>query len=415
MHLPNDGTSVLVCVDSMSSKAAYPHNLKGSFSCRLASPLENKSASKIYIRPTCIAISRRIIHPQPPPSHLKLHIYELEEQRSGKDYTHCLASFSLDQDVEGVYCTHTFTNTPYLPLRIQRLAELHVAIRDNRGRDVLFLDGPPTLLWLEMTTQPKTEDQFLIHNLSYHPQLYPGNTQAEFSSPLPTALHLPGYEVALYQLAYPPFLTEPADEVSLQINELTFTYDLNVLKTTRDFIRKVMIDVMNTPYGDELEFSIRAEPTFACFFSRRRLPDRQQGRIVVTPSPNFTRACGQISQPRGPTIIEPGTGFRFSGAPSIYLAKPNPVAMLHCNIITPNIVGEKKGHLLQCVPVLHNITSSGERLYEPPQLIFQAVREMPFDSIHFAFREADGRVKNFTSRFLQHPVLVTLVFRKIKQ
>ena len=415
MHLPDNGASILASVDSDSSKTVYPDNLKGSFSCRLASPLVNKSAGgKIYLRPTCIAISRRIARPQPAPSHLKIHIYELEEQRSGKDYTHCLTSFTLDQDAEGVYHTHTFTNTPYLPLRLDRLAELHVSIRDNRGRDVFFLDGPPTILWLEMTSRPKSEDQFLVHNLSYHPQLYPGNTQAEFTSPLPTAMHLPGYEVALYQVAYPPFLTEPADEVTLQVNELTFAYDLNVLTTTRDFVRKVMLDVMNSPYGDELEFGIQTSPTF-CFFSRRRLPDRRQGRLEITPSPNFTRACGQISRPRGATQVQPGTGFRFSGRPSVYLAKPNPVAMLHCNIVTPNIVGETTGHLLQCVPVLHNITSSGERLYEPQQLIFQPVREMPFDSIKFAFREADGRVKNFTSRFVQHPVLVSLVFRKIKQ
>ena len=415
MFIAQDNSSILVCVDSMSSSDIFIENRKGDFICQLAESIINSTGEKIYVRPASVAISRKFIHPHEGVSHLKLHLTELEGQPSGRKFSNTLATFAVDA-TRDEYFLHTFTNVPYLPLRFQQLQALHVKLTDQDEEDVFFADSPPTILWLEMTSQPKNSDQFLVHNVSYQPGLYPGNTHAAFTSPLPDAMDLKGHEVALFQLVYPPFLTEYPDDVTLRVNEEVFRYDLSRIRTTPDFIRQVWRDVINSQYGDELYVNLRPDPDYCIQFERIRLDPavKVQGRLTIEPSGNFTRACGQLHKPQNLTELQPGESFNFDGSPSIHLAKPNPFAMLHCSIVKPNIVGRKQARLLQSVPVMHDKPATSKRIYEPQQLVFQPVQDMPFDSIDFSFHEVDGRLKNMHSTLLQHAVVITLVFRKIK-
>ena len=411
--------SSFFCLNSSADAKVFPHNTPSVFSNKLPHPIVNKEGKKFFIRASAIAITRKIFKPLPVPSHLKIQLYELEGQRSGREFSHTLAGFTADGEIRNEpYLLHTFKDGPYLPIRFQQLDVLHVTITNDNDQIVHFADGFPTLLWLEMTTNPAEDDQFVIHNISHQPATHPNNKLGLFTCPLPTEMVLDDHEVAVSQVLFPPFLVETYDPVTLKINDEIFDYSMAELKTTVDLLKNVKRDVKECKFRHEMSAIILRSPQKdrgKLMFHRKELRGEHQERLVIVPSAAFTRACGQLTEPRGPTELKPGMAFKFEGQPSIYFAKPNPIAHLHCSAVKPGIVGSHHATLLQCVPVKYNKAHNAARLYEPPQLVFQPAQNTPFDSIQFSFRESNGAIKQFVPVSRSSFMMITLVFRRRKK
>jgi len=409
--------SYYICLSSASCLETFPDNKGSAFTNQLPFELKNTYNNRFYIQLKKIGICTKGKSAwwTQSFSYVKVHIYEIEKQTEGMNSTHFAGGFSFppEEQCSHDYAMHTFRQAPQLLIRFQQLHKLTVKLTDENNQDILVPFGSPTILWLELTDmEPK--DEFIITCLSKQPDMYPGNLLHSFISPLPTEMTMKNYEVALMQLVYPPELQEKV-MASLKIGDLMFEYNLSEMATTEDFIEAVQKDISESKYNNLIKFKrLRHGPSKGHLTFVMRWVRGVKTPITVEPSPNFTKVCGQTLTPRAKTILRPGKLFIFDGQPDIRLGQENPVAMLQCDIIDPNIMCGKQAQLLHCVPVLTNKPLEGQRLYESTQLAFHRVANYPINRIGLKFTNPDGTHRNFKASNPDDCVIISLLFRRRK-
>lgn len=410
--------STYICLSSTSSLKLFPKNTNTSFTNSLPHPIVNTEFKKFHIQMVGIGIVPRLslrnyMQGGKTTGYLKVHINELEAQKQGRQTTRTAGGFTFPPEHSwDKYSYSSFKHAPQLPLRFQQLNSLHVNITDLNDRPVDLGPGFETIVWAKMMDE-SDEDQFTITCLSRQPNLYPQNTLTQFISPLMSSLHLPNYEVALLNVVFPPRLAHKATKATLQLDEVKLEFVLNHYNSTEQFIAAVSAAVTGSVYGDQLHFRKAISPKYRGQVYLGREPGAGDIPIRVITSPSFTKACGQIDYPRDITFLEQGQFIPFSGKPNIYHALPNPVAMLECDIIEPNVMSGKQAHLLQCVPLpTGGYSKKNTKLFEPEQLAFHRITSSPFNSIGFALKETNGDIKELTSVGRDTNFLtVTLLFR----
>jgi hypothetical protein len=424
------GSSVLsmantsfICLSSAASLDVFPKNTATSFTNLLPRTLTNKGNKTFHLRLKAIGITTRSADPGLISTYLKIHIYELQAQREGLKTTDAAGGFAFPplEKCSQIYAFHTFRQAAYLPTRFQQLDSLRIKIVDAQDKEVELLEGPPTLVWLEITDMEQ-DNQFSITCVSSQPHLYPNNTLSNFTTPLSSELNLTDHEVALLHLVYPPGMTE-GEIATLKIDDTTFAYDLNQIRSTVQFLARVKVDIFKSKFKKELAFGVmKAGPRKGHPFIRRTRLRKKGNRftvapIMVNPSPNFTKACGQLSKPKSITSLYPGMTVFFTGntGANIFQALTNPVAMLCCDIVQPNVMCGQQARLLQCVPVFKDYEDNVNRLYEPEKLAYHAVPNMPFNSITLKFVNPDGRDRNFDRANPEDSMIATLLFRHKKK
>lgn len=396
---------------------AYPSNRREHFINTFPFPLVNRQNKKYYIKVISICISSTTGSLNNDiPSYIRINIQQLQPQRHGLGFTKTAAGFPYPPtEFNDDGCAiHSFNNALYLPLLFQELYELRITLVDEKDELISGLnDGPPTLILVQLTDRIM-EDRFTISCCSHQPELFPENTLAEFRVPLPTELALPGYEVALLNLLFPSHLKDEEESASVTINDVKLVFNLDRITTTAQFItsvRRLMRDNHMTPhltFGKLMAGPHRGQLHF------HMLPTSPMATITITPSPSFTLACGQRT-PKGTVILQPDHFMVFDGQPSVYLSRPNPVAMLTCDIVKSNVIGGKQSNLLQFTPIFKKKPAEANKLYEPKQLIYHKVVNRPFDHIKFVFLEGDGRSKTLLSSTPRAAIYATLAFRRRKE
>lgn len=408
-----------ICLSSRACLDVFPKNRENAFTNQLPIHLKNKDNKRFYIRLKKIGVCTKGKSSwwRHNFSYIKVHIYEVEEQNEGMIQTHFAGGFPFppEEVCSHDYAMHTFQHAPHLLIRFQQLDKLTVKLTDEHNQDIAIAFGPPTILWLEITDM-EPEDEFTITCISRQPDMYPNNQLQCFTTPLPTEMSLPNYEVALMQLVYPPELEEKV-MASLRVGDLIWNYNISAMETTEDFIKAVHTDILASRYKDLLKFKrLQYGPMKGHLFFAMRWKRGWQsiGPITVQPSPNFTKVCGQTVNPRAKTTLTPGKLFIFDGQPNIRLGQENPVAMLQCNIIKHNIMCGTQAQLLHCVPVLANKPLEGQRLYEPTQLVFHPVAHYPISRIELKFTNPDGALRDFKPNNPDDCMIISLLFRHKK-
>ena len=421
-----DCLSTTVCLSSSASTELFPQNTPTSFANQLPSTLTNRDNRKMFLRLKCISLARTSADPYRFSSgYVKIHLYEVEGQRRGREYAHCVAGFVFPPDPledGGEYGLHTFRHAPRLPIRFQSLDKLRVRLTDERDRDIRLRKGAPTLVWLSLD-EMGSQEQFTVTSFSRQPDLFPANTPSRFTAPLPAELQLDDHEVALQNVIYPPRMEEEA-LASLRVNDKVFRYDLKRFPDTASFVRRVVLDV-RFEFEGRLIFGVQERPGEhrgqAFLFRPTRRPGGGEGSdgagsppapMRIYPSSSFTKAMGQVSRPRGATSLEEGRSFYFRGRPNLHLGLPHPLAMLQCSIISPNIMCGRRAELLQCVPVYAKKEFSTGRVYEPEVLTYHPVPDRPFGTINFEFVNPDATARSFVCENPEHGMLITLIFRR---
>lgn len=411
-----------LCLSSEGSGHIFPYNSPTCFANRFPKPIFNEQGRTFSIRLVSISLGGTLALGQQE-NYLNVHIYEMEAQRSGHQYTQSAGGFAYPprrHALERKYGLHTFRHSPHLPLRYHKLEELHVRLTNKDGKQVELTPGYPTLLWIELTDAMK-EDEFMITCSSEHPEFFPSNSLNIFSSPLPSELELKSYEVALLNIIFPAHVEEPT-KVSLEVDEYSFHFQLRYIRNARHFVQLVKDDL--NVYNRNKERNAltcgiveRGEKRGQFYIMRNENDTVQLGQesgIKIVPSPTFTRACGQVLLPRERTYLQPGEMILFEGKPNVNLALPNPLAMVHCDIINHNIVAGEQGNLLQWVPAMRGKEENDNRLYEPEHLAFHPVVERPFNKVGFAMLNPDGRAREFKKDNPASSIIITLIFRKNK-
>lgn len=410
--------SMYICLSSDASMQIFPNNSKTHFVNQFPFPLKNRDSSrKFYVRVSSISISTQE-HSLPPADYAEIHLQEVEGQRSGRDFVNVVGGFKYPPKSGqngSIYGTHVFTQAARLPLQFQELQRLEVRITNRDNKQLRLDEGPPTLVWLEITDDMDDRDEFTVICNSLHPNLFPSNTLSHFTAPIPSYMTLDDHEVALLQVTFPAYMTDRKEKALMWINDTEYTYDLSTMMRTSTFINQVSTDLRLGEFGDELRFYISGEHTRfpnRTVMKRKKLDAEDPREIRVHFNTAFLDACGQTNQPRTATYLKPGKMILFEGTANIFNAMPHPVSVLTCNLIEPNIMAAQHAYALQCVPIVHGRGAADyPTVYEPKNLSFHPVKPLPFNSMTFRFLEPDGTLKNLTTHHYGG-IQVTLLFRK---
>lgn len=425
----SDSTRQYICLSSSASCDVFKDNTASHFTNLLPNPIYNRDNRTYYLRVHSISLSNRLRHTfwDWEKSYLRIHIREVSEQGTAKGYMHAAAGFTfpIQNPIGGAspVGTHTFETAPYLPLRFQYLSKLELYLTDQDNLPVELAVGSPTLIWIKMSDRPR-ETQFTITCNSGRHDLYPSNDLNNFISPLPSEMDLGGYEVALSQIVYPPGLQETEEMAILTIGD---DYLMRYQLTGRVADGSIMVysiqsDIDRSKYRRVFRLGVEMDPVDGSFlgetyFARHRTHGADLnggGPIRVTFNDVFARICGRPQAHGFSVELMPGQAVSFAGSgPNPFNAIPNPVALLHCDLVETNIVAGGQGNLLHCVPVYMNKDGDEDRLYEPKRLAYHSVKSTPFNSIRFSFcRESGAYRKLYTEHGHAEELMISLVFRQ---
>ncbi len=407
-----------ICLTSNANEDIYPENTRTNFTNRLPSSWTSKDGKPFYLTLKTIFISTADLAFQDisQVNYLKVHVFELEPQRFDQKFNHCAGGFQYPpkQELVANYCCYNFLHPTKLPLRYQHLDKLHIRITNNEDEDIEIKLGMQTILWIELTTEMTQQDQFTICCSSFHPNLFPGNTLNNFSSPLPTELYLPAYEVAMLNFIHPPFMKEKDRIIWVSINGRKIEWNLNKMRNTAHMLAEIKNDIES--HGtviNRLKFSTNDGQVYIERISHPKVPTKRPMRIEI--SPDFSKAMGQTLKGQGVIILMPGERITFEGQPDVYLSLPYPVTFLHSSAIATNVCNGQYGNLLECIPLKLDMEPNiptFTTFYEPQSLTFHPVANRPISSINFDFKNPDGSSRNFTSSNPADSIIINLLFRR---
>jgi hypothetical protein len=356
-------------------------------------------------------------------------VTELEAQRVGRQLQPILASFhyppaNLPGEERPNYAFLSFRRPPRLTVRLETIRSLHVELVDGQGEPLEVPEGDPTILNLELSDNMEQEE-FTVTCSSHQPELYPENTMQEYTVPLPSESNFGGYEVAALSVAYPPRLLDGEGEVSMWVSsdaeeygDAKITLNPGIITDTDGFVAAVRQELDYTPFGGR-------RPAIYFFKDRIgviRLYLEDIGRpwsVKFLMSPMFAVACGQYERRELFFVLRSGIRggldyYAFRNTAANKLPVPTAMAMLHCDLIEPNVMGGKQTKLLQCVHVrLGEALQSAYRMYEPEQLAFHPVVDRPINNISFRFTDTEYLLRDFGMiNDEERNITITLLFRK---
>ncbi len=353
------------------------------------------------------------------PKIVKVNLNEIVDQIEDHKSNKCIGVFFYPSNkLESGYLHHIFENSIFLPLRPHQVQTFQIELTDIDNNPLIITEGGETVISLEVTDNNMlSQNSFTISCSSNHPDIYSSNKLNDFTSPLAKEMILDEeYEVALHSIIYPPNLYEET-VAWMRINGIKFEYDLADFEDTIDFIQEVRLDILQTRIGSEVLFELnRVGPDRGKIILTRdsHVIDNDLPEIMpVQLSREFQLACGLIDDVFVPRGLERGDKILIGGNADINNATPNPVAILESNIVCAGMIGNVRGNILQCVPVLTQKNKSRQSsMFISPKLFFQPVARRPMDSINFKFLNTDGSKRVFSCRGVKNELIVTLVFRR---
>ena len=300
-----------ICLSSDANIETFPSNTPNNFINLLPEPIENKGEGKYYLKVKSVGLSIYGEGTTDTSSYIKIHILEIKEQIQGNDFTHFAGGFTYPPKDKYTYYygLHTFKRSPNLELKFQYLSQLHVILTNENDKQITLPTAFPTLVWIELSDMTP-EHEFTMTCLSSQPLLYPGNTLAQFISPVRSELHLANFEVAVLQVVFPPRMKE-VSTATLTVGRNTWKFDLGQMYSTEDFIQAVKAKLRHSTYKADVVFGIQDatdhEHDGQIFFARKdNALTQRRGQIWIEPDLTFSRICGTILNYDGGFFMKPG-------------------------------------------------------------------------------------------------------------
>ncbi len=312
-----------------------------------------------------------------------------------------LTNYSLSTaGIYGDWSLHEFpeSSTCFLGLSSANVHQLTVLITNSADQQLQLGRGAATLVGIEISTNMAEYDQQFTLTCSSSREnaaglvVYPSNRMDEFTVPMPQAMRLPGWSMALQSVAFPPDFRVEMPDATIKLRyrneEQTFPFNLSNYNSTKG----IMEDIWHSLNSDN-HWKTRAEWRF----DKRRVTDGDpmddvvfhthgfSGTLIVTLSPILAKMMGKGDGSE--TFIFNMGGHRDFAFASVDLAKAktSTCAMLYVSCIEENLIGSSLHRLLHVIPM--NGTSS---LYEPEHLVFHPVLRQEFNTISISLRQPNG-------------------------
>ena len=396
------------CTLASNASLRYcPDNTLSKFTNVFPYPLQPGAGKGIYLRLRSLAISPRLREANPQAEVIQIYINELAPSPVNADFDTCLARITYPSGkVLDSYAIREFNHTLFVPCAGYYVNKLSVLITDRLGRQLQLEDGGfPTLLHVELA-EMDISGRFAMTCMSHQPaelQRHPDNTLTNFKVSLGQDLSLDGYEVALTSIVFPYDIARRATGLNESITiRFTVVEDLRSAEFTVDTIhtttgREVIERIVNTVNDPGIR--ARFEIPFSCSIEQSGLAFRgaHPDKTVLIKFPDhflFGRELRLV-----------GRQLTNVGWLDIRGGHPSQVALLYCDCIEENIMGEDQFQLLHIVPMERN-----KFVYEPRHLIYHPVIAHTFNTIEFTMADTDGAALSYESQS-SGSVIISLSFR----
>jgi hypothetical protein len=448
-----------IALSSYESRSSYPENLPTQFTNILAETLCSSDRQKpLFVKLRAISLSTDVYSEEEHsgfmnffiplwqyPGYVEVTLQEATAQIDSGEYVKYLGGFAFPpedfqtpihaQKRQANYGRHVFKDSPWVKLNATSITQFTIALNSVTGFPLILVNPlykdseeqvdatPPTIVELDVTddeAMASGEGAMTIGCSSWHPELYPTNTHAEFRSPLPHHMSFPNYQVALARIVFPANLRQSM-KMTFWIEGEPFTFDaLHDFEYRESSMPRVInAAIQGSRFAGHITFKMDRRTTgrMQARFGRGRLRAMRNQTIRIVLDKAFQQ-CFHLEWEWGEGVhyMPPGGPAELAGSrePRFTFVTLNPTALLECEQVEHSLVGQEQYRLLQYVPVLATetpLTRTGrsvtdwneggwesvrELVYEPPELHWVDFTNKPLSNIKFTFREpSNGQVKSF--------------------
>ena len=300
----------------------------------------------------------------------------------------------------------------YFKLNLNRLTELSARLVDEENYPLHFGSGQPTFLKLQFKKFPMSSNVIRFSSLESR-EIFSNNNSSSFRIQLRQSINT-AWDVALSSIYLPnkinssSLLSEENFYISIATDGNTFNrvvlHDLSDFSTEGFVVhcnakiaaafpqglpfRLVLQEDGNIEVGYEMDATAHISGMLAYLLAKAPAPDTQPFWVME----------GQRGGKNKWWIVD----FKR--------LEPH-VVLLHCNFITPVVVGNTFGQVLQIIPYHDNNTAIGTTLkYEAQHLDFMPISMNDKTMMHFEMRNSDGNLITFKDNNAE--IIITLVFRE---
>jgi hypothetical protein len=379
------------------------------------------------------------------PGYVEIFLEEATAQINANKYAKLLGGFAFPpedfttpkfaQKRLANYGRHVFKDSGWVKLNSTTVTKFTVKLDSVTGAPLILVnplwtvydagDTPPTIVELDVTDNEEmatNEGTITLGCSSWHPELYPANSHADFRSPLPRHMSFPNHEVALARIVFPANLRQSM-KMRFWIENTEFVFDaLRDFEFRESFLPKAInAAISNSPYRGHITFHMdrRTLGRMRGRFGRGRSRQMRNATIRITLDKYFQQLFNLYEEGKAVHYMQPGQPAELDGnrPPTFRFVVLNPTALLECEQVSHSLVAQNQYRMLQYVPVLATETPINtvgrdsladwnegdweavrELVYEPPELHWVDFTNTPIDSIKFTFREpATGEIKSLNA------------------
>jgi hypothetical protein len=465
--LPYETAQINVVLSSAASVDVFANNTPVRFANMLADEIVRSASTEgVYVRVRSLAVARSLSlsrtgrYGNDPVVHRVVHVllHQLDGQAVGGGVSPLLAVLDARKlaaaggggdDVDGSECGQylflTFPQAPFLKLRDDRLLYLRVSLTTVEGEPVIAPDdAPPTLLHLELNARAGAMQEFTMTSMSHPPEvpglavsMYPNNMLTDFTSNLPRAANMIGWEAAIASFSLPPHLNG-ADKVYMVVFVGAENATPEAMRADEDAKYQFSCNLEEAPSVQMLYDKIREDMANSALMKDKVrvdkviVPDLTQKMVVGAHPPvktiwriknsqkdkklivvlnramslvlghgyvnhDFavakaeTAAAGEGTEEE--VVVATGatmTGAHFSESLFGHICPPD-VCFAQCDLLEPTVVGNAKSHTMGILPLKRMSGSKDDScLYEPRHLTFFNIKDQDVGFFRFNLVRPDG-------------------------
>jgi hypothetical protein len=340
------------------------------------------------------------------PKVIKIEIADLHQSFKSFTYNKILSLIPYKHIVDNSVFYHNIKSKEYFALNNSNLQSLSVRLLDQDNKTIKIFGEQPTLLDLAVRKMKHTSFIMRISSQDCI-SLFPGNKPSNFRSQLIEGIDLSTgqWEVALSSIILPQTI-----DVKDMLTQEDFWIEINTLNNLNvdrriDFIHdnirnlKDLKESINAKIKDMigeakfyLDYTYDNKTAIRCFqpmsFTLSEPLSYVLGRAdnnkLVIQSPRTLFSAREANLDR----CKPSTGF------------------LHCDFITPSILGNKYAKVLKMIPL-----NSSLGTFECQHLNFIPINTNNLSTMHFQLTDDNGNVIKF-SKENNDDILINLVFEQ---
>jgi hypothetical protein len=340
------------------------------------------------------------------PKVIKVEISDLSQHFKSFKYNKILSLISYKHERESNVFHHIVKRKEYFNLNKSDIQNLSVRLLDQDDRELQLFGEQATLL--NIIVRKMKCVSFMMRITSQEClSLFPDNTRSNFRSQLLEAVDLSKgqWEVALSSIRLPASI-----DVKDMLSRENFWIEVNAVNNW-PVNRRIHFEQNNINNLKDLKEAINArmkdEIGDAKFFLDYTYDKRTAIRcfqpMSFTMSALLNYVLGRSSAEKV-IVASPKTLFSAREA-DMERCKPN-VGFLHCDFISPSIVGNKYAKVLKMIPLI-----SASNTIECQHLDFMTVNVNQLGSMHFYLTDDNGKIIKFSNQN-SDDILLNLVFEQ---